>query len=133
MHLPQGIQGWAVFLTGLLIIAYRIHGIDAPRTWVEWLERQFAYTINLRFIGGITLAIALVLAYFGGTGQTMVGLLFLASVAMLALVGLGLLVFQNHVRLFIVASAEGSDMTLRVTSVLIVLAALVWALVPFFF
>jgi hypothetical protein len=132
MQLPQGIIGWTVFGTGLLLTLYRVHGIDAPRAWVEWVERQFAYAINLRFVGGILLIAAGVLGYFGGRQETILGTLFMFCIAILALVGLGLLLLQNHVRHIIFASAESSDTMLRITSIIFVLIAMGIAIAPFF-
>ncbi len=132
MQIPQGIMGWTVFATGLLIVSYRIHGIDAPRQWVEWIERQFVYAINLRFLGGILLAVAIGLVYIGGMSQDLLGLLFLLSVALLAIVGIGLLLLQNHLRHIIFATAESSDAMIRWMSVGIVVAGLGLMLAPFF-
>lgn len=132
MHLPQGIMGWTVFATGLLLTLYRVHGIDAPRPWVESVERQFTYIINLRFLGGILLAAAIVLGYFGGRSETLLGLLFMLCIAILALLGFGLLLLQNHVRHFIFASAESSDAMLRITSIIFVVVTMCVTLAPFF-
>jgi hypothetical protein len=134
MHLPQGIAGWIVFAAGLLIVAYRIHGIDAPRTWIEWVERQFSAIIPMRFVGGGVLAATLILGYFGGKPQfTLIGMLYLFSLALFAFIGLGLLVYQNHLRHFVFASAESSDKMLRFSSIGFVLLGLAMALLPFFY
>lgn len=133
MQLPQGIMGWTVFAVGLLIVAYRVHGIDAPRAWVEWIERQFVYMINLRFIGGIMLAAAIALGYYGGTSQTIIGTLFMFCIVVLAVIGLGLLLLQNHVRHVIFATAEASDAMIRWTSVGIVLLGVGLMFAPFYY
>lgn len=132
MQIPQGIMGWTVFTTGLLIVSYRLHGIDAPRAWVEWIERQFVYAINLRFIGGILLVAAVVLGYAGGMSEDLLGFLFALCIAALAIAGLGLLLLQNHLRHIIFATAESSDAMIRWTSVAIVLVGLLLMLAPFF-
>jgi hypothetical protein len=132
MHLPQGIMGWTVFATGLMLTLYRVHGIDAPRSWVEWVERQFTYIINLRFVGGILLIAAGTLGYLGGRSETLLGLLFMLCIAILALTGIGLLLLQNHMRHIIFASAESSDTMLRVSSIIFVLVAMALAIAPFF-
>jgi hypothetical protein len=132
MQLPHNIIGWTIFGTGLLLTLYRLHGIDSPRPWVEWIERQFAYAINLRFIGGILIAAVVALGYFGGIQATAMGWLFLGCLVLLGLVGLGLLIFQNHLRHIVFASAEGSDKMLRITSIVVVIIGLGLCLAPFF-
>jgi uncharacterized protein YjeT (DUF2065 family) len=132
LHFPQGLHGWTVFATGILLIAYRIRGIDAPRAWAEWIERQFAYAINLRFIGGILLIIAALLGYYGSPTRTLLGLLFAISVAVLGVAGLALLFFQNHARHMVIATAESSDMVLRIASILTVVVGFAFVLLPFF-
>src|SRR3989344_7248558 len=135
MQIPQGVPGWTIFLTGLLIVAYRVHGIDAPRHWIEWVERQFTYIVKLRFVGGILLAIALATGYFGGIAKpspSISYLLFVICILVLAWVGMGLLVFQNHIRHIVFATAESSDRMIQISSVVIVLAGLCIALAPFF-
>jgi hypothetical protein len=132
MEIPQGIMEWTIFVTGLVIVAYRVHGIDAPRAWVEWLERQFIHAVNLRFIGGILLAAALALGYLGGTAQTLMGTIFMLCIALLAIIGLGLLLLQNHLRHIIFATAESSDSMIRWSSVAIVLVGLALMAAPFY-
>jgi hypothetical protein len=133
MQIPQGIVGWSVFATGLLIVAYRIHGIDAPRVWVETMERQFTYGMRLRYVGGILLAAALALTYFGGFPTSLLGRIFTVCVTVIGIVGMCLLFLQNHLRHLLLASAEGSDNMLRIVSIVIVLIGLGLMVAPFFF
>jgi len=133
LHLPQGIIGWTLFLSGLLIITFRIRGIDAPRQWAESIERMFVYAINLRFLGGVFFAGALTLGYFAGVQQGFLAVLFYLCLLMFLANGIGLLVFQNHLRHLIVASAESSDTKLRIMSIIIILSGLALMLAPFLF
>jgi hypothetical protein len=128
-------MGWTVFATGLLVVAYRIHGIDAPRSWIEWVERQFTYIVKLRFFGGILVVAALALAYLGGMPKSpnLLAMVFWLSLILLFALGFGLLVLQNHVRHLVLASAESSDVKLRIASIIVVLISLGWLLAPFFF
>jgi hypothetical protein len=128
-------MGWTVFATGLLVVAYRIHGIDAPRSWIEWVERQFTYIVKLRFFGGILVVAALALAYLGGMPKSpnLLVMVFWLSLILLFALGFGLLVLQNHVRHLVLASAESSDVKLRIASIIVVLISLGWLLAPFFF
>jgi uncharacterized protein YjeT (DUF2065 family) len=136
LHIPTGIMGWTIFATGLLIVSYRIHGIDSPRPWVETVERQFVHMTNLRLFGALAIIIALALAFFGGAlagVYGIIGTLFVMSLAILLLVGLGLLAFQNTLRHIVFATAEASDAIIRGMSVVIVLIGLGFMLAPFFF
>ena len=132
VHLPVGIPGWTVFVTGLLIVAYRIHGIDNPRAWAEALEHQFTTKRPLQFLGGLLLIGALALGWLGIAPGGALGWLYAFSIGMLALLGLGLAVAQNHLRLLVVATAEAEDKTIRLTSGIIVVTGLLWALAPWF-
>jgi uncharacterized protein YjeT (DUF2065 family) len=116
----------------LLLIAYRLRGIDNPRAWIEGLERRFAYATVLRFHGGILLALALVLLWFLKTPSSAVGWIAFVCWIVAAIVGLSLLALQNHARHLIIAGAESSDQLLRITSIVIVLAGLALAVLPFF-
>jgi hypothetical protein len=131
MHLPQGIAGWGVFATGLVVIAYRIHGIDAPRAWIEWVERRFVYATNVRAVGLVFLVIAALLGYFGKPVGA-IAPFFRASVALLSLVALLLIVLQNHARHIALATAEASDAKIRIGSVIVTLLGLGLALCAFF-
>lgn len=131
MQLPQGIIGWGVFAVGLLIVTYRVRGIDNPRGWIEWIERQFTYAVNLRFLGGIMLAFALALGYFGGFPQDALGWIFAVSMLIIAVVATGLLLMQNHLRHIVFATAESSDAMIRSMSVIIVLIGLGLMAAPF--
>ncbi len=132
LHFPADMIGWSVFIFGLILVAYRIHGIDAPRTWIEWMERRFTYAIPLRFIGGILLAIAASVSWFA-IPKGVLGILFIIGMAVLGLAGFGLLILQNHIRSLFFATAESSDSMIRLTSVILVLIGLGFMLAPFFF
>ena len=132
MQIPHGIEGWTIFITGLLIVGFRIHGIDAPRAWVEWVERQFTYATNLRYIGAVLVIAGAALVYFGGFSSGLLGSLFLICAALLIVIGLSMMLLQNHLRHIVFASAEGSDKMLRIMSIVIVLFGLGLALAPFF-
>ena len=133
MQIPSSFIGWSVFTTGLLIVAYRIHGIDGPRAWIEWIERQFTYSTNLRIIGAVFLLVAITLGFFGGLQAGIIGNLFVFCVTILGLVGLSLLVLQNHARHVIFATAESSDLKIRISSVIIVLIGMGLMIAPFYF
>ena len=132
LHIPQDIAAWAVFVFGMFLVAYRIHGIDAPRSWIEWVERQFTYAMNLRFYGGFLLLAVIAVLYFGRPTGTILSFLFIAGMSVLALVGLCLLLLLNHLRSLIVATAEGSDRGIRLMSVFLTLLGLGCMLAPFF-
>jgi uncharacterized protein YjeT (DUF2065 family) len=130
-HLPADIAAWCVFAFGLLLVAYRIHGIDAPRTWVEWMERRFTYAIHLRFIGGILILTSATASWFV-LPKDVIGILFTIAMAVLALAGFGLLVLQNHARALILATAESSDAMIRIMSIIVVVIGLCFMAAPFF-
>jgi hypothetical protein len=132
LHFPQGVIGWTVSAFGLLVVAYRLHGVDAPRTWIEGLERQFTYMIQLRFLGGILLLLGAAPLFFAQPDGPL-GVLFLIATAVAMLVGFGLLLFQNHVRSLVIATAEGKDMNIRIVSIIITLLGLGFMVAPFFF
>lgn len=132
LHIPQDVAAWAVFVFGALLVAYRIHGIDAPRSWIEWVERRFTYAMNLRFFGGFLLLAVIAALYLGRPTGAILSFMFIAGMSVLALVGLCLLLLQNHLRSLILATAEGSDRGIRLMSILLTLLGLGCMLAPFF-
>lgn len=132
VHLPQGVHGWTIFATGLLIVAYRVHGIDSPRAWIEWLERQFTGRRPLQLTGGIVVLAAFTLAWFAQPQSGILWWLFAFSVGLFILCGIGLVAAQNQVRMMVVATAEAADKTIRISSIAITLLGLLWALAPWF-
>ncbi len=132
LHFPQNIVGWSVFVFGLILVSYRIHGIDAPRTWIEWVERRFTYGIVLRFIGAIMM-IAAALAWYFSTPQGLLGILFVAAMSILIVVGFGLLILQNHTRSLVFATAESTDNMIRISSIIIIIIGLCFMIAPFLF
>jgi uncharacterized membrane protein len=131
MHFPSTIASWSVFGFGLLLVAFRIHGIDAPRTWIEWVERRFIYMMALRFVGAILLVLAITVLLVA-IPQGLLAPLFYTGMAALALAGFGLLFVQNHVRLLLFATAESTDMKIRVSSAILTLIGLGFMVAPFF-
>ena len=132
VQLPAGIEGWTVFGFGILIIAYRSWGVFDPRQWIEWVERQFAYETNLRFIGAFPLGIAFLLYRYAELSGTFITTLFALSVMITGLIGLGLVATPNHVRHLVMATAEVEDKWLKWVSVGIVVIGLLWTLAPWF-
>lgn len=122
--LPQGIAGWTVAAAGLLLIALRAYGAWRPRTWAEWTERQFVHAWELRVLGALLLAAALILAILAEFPQGLLRWIFPVVIAATGLLGTGLLLLQNHVRHLVLATAEGSDAGIRVGSVLVILLGL---------
>ncbi|MDD9953320.1 MAG: hypothetical protein OXR66_03220 [Candidatus Woesearchaeota archaeon] len=131
VHLPAGIAGWAVFVSGLVLIAYRVRGIDAPRAWVEWMERQFVYERNLRIIGGCLLLATLVVWWLG-SGEGTIGTIFTYCMLLFCIAGFGLLLTQNHLRLLFVATGEATDNMIKYVSIGFVVVGLLLALAPWF-
>ena len=132
VHLPSGIPGWTVFLTGLLLIAYRVHGIDAPRAWIEWVEARFTAKRTLQFAGGIIALLGVMLASLSPVPEGFVGWLFVFSIALFVTLGIALAATQNHVRMLVVATAEAEDKQIRIASIVLTVLGLLWALVPWF-
>jgi len=132
VHFPVGVQGWVIFFTGLLIVAYRIHGIDAPRSWIEAVERQFADTRKLQLIGVLLMIATLAFVYLSSTISGLLGWLYVLSCTLLFVVGTSLVVATNHVRHTVMATAEAEDKTIRLVSSITVVLGLLWALVPWF-
>jgi len=130
VQLPQGIPGWTVFGFGLLLTAYRAWAIFDPRQWIEWLERRFAYEVNLRFIGVFPLGMAVILYSNATFTGGFVNVLFALSLLTLFLVGLGLAATPNHVRHLIMATAEAEDKWIKWVSIGVVVMGLLWALAP---
>jgi uncharacterized protein YjeT (DUF2065 family) len=127
MLIPQGVNQWFVAIVGLILVLLRGWGTIKPRAWVETTERRFVESIKLRFIGGIFLAAAIAVSYFGKIEVTLIGGLFFFSVLILGILGFFLAVLQNHLRHMIIASAESSDLKLRIVSIVVVLIGLVMA------
>jgi uncharacterized protein YjeT (DUF2065 family) len=130
VHLPQGIAGWTVFCTGILIALYRIHGIDAPRAWIELIERQFTHSRAVRFAGALLAIVSAGIGYLAIAPQGAMLWLFIVSLTMLELTGLCLALAPNHAHHLVFATAEEEDTWLRVASVVIVLFGLGLALAP---
>ena len=57
LHTPT-LAGWICAVAGILFVVVSMHGISAPRPWLEWTERRFAYAMRLRFVGGGLLLLA---------------------------------------------------------------------------
>ncbi|MBR9701006.1 hypothetical protein GOV11_04030 [Candidatus Woesearchaeota archaeon] len=123
-------EGWTIFITGILIMAYRVWGIVQPRPWIEWTERQFAYITDLRYVGIVMAAFAAAAAYWGDTPSGTLGILFVASWVLLVLVGVGLAAVPNHVRLLVIATAESDEIVIRIVSIVIVIIGLLWTVAP---
>jgi|GEM_PF-4113788 len=135
IHFPEGLVGWTIFAAGLLLVAYRIRGIDAPRTWIEWVERQFTYAINLRFIGAMIIILIAPVMYLRWDSDASAILVntFRVSSLLILLTGFGLLAFQNHTRHLLFATAESSDKNIRISSGALVIIGTSMMLLPFFF
>ncbi len=132
VQLPVGVSGWTTFLFGLAIIAYRIHGIDNPRAWIEWLERRFVNVRLLQFLGALLLTVLLFIVTYGEPSQGVLGWLFISSCAAMFTVGVSLILAVNHLRHLVLATAEASDEHVRIVSIVITLIGLLWALLPWF-
>ncbi len=133
LHVPASLEEWTVFFTGLLIIAYHIHGIDGPRAWVEYIERRFSSLNYLRYSGSIMLVAGIIIAYYGNLYNTIIGALFVMGVFVICVIGFTLLVSPNHIRHLIIATAELDDKWIRISSIILVLLGLLWALAPWWF
>lgn len=128
VQIPAGVEGWSVFFTGLLIVAYRVHGIDSPREWIGWLEARFTDMRTLQFIGAVLIAMAASLIYHGD----LAGWLFAFSVALLGIIGFGLLFATNHMRMLVLATAEADDKHIRIVSIVVTIIGMIWMLIPWF-
>lgn len=124
-YIPAGILEWTFGIFGLFLIIVSIWGMKTPRAWIEWIERRFTYTTNLHAIGLLILLGAGTIYYFAGSlALTLNEALFLLVVEIMATSGLGLLFFQNHLRHIVIATAEWSDLKIKLACIVAILAGL---------
>jgi hypothetical protein len=133
VQIPQGVVGWEVFIFGLIIIGFRAAAIFQPRSWVEWVERQFIYKKQMQLIGFICFAIAITLPFFGEITISLLGLLFFLSILFLFLLGPLLIFARNIPRTYFVAESEMDDNSIKYISIGTTVLGLLWALAPWFF
>lgn len=128
--IPQSIAEWTVILTGLLIIALRVWGIKQPRQWIEWAEAQFVHVRSLRVIGITLLLIGISSWILADFPEGFLGALYIFSLGFLIVLGFMFAVTQNHLRLFVMATAESDDKWIRISSIITSLAGILILLVP---
>ena len=133
VHLPQGLIGWVTVWCGLVIVAVHARGIDAPRSWIEWIERRFAYSMRMRFIGGAQFALAATAWWLlrAETGATI--RVARPAIGVIALAGLAMFIAQNPARHLVIAVAEQDDILVRTLAILATLAGVALIVMPFLF
>lgn len=130
LHLPT-FAGWICAVAGLLFVVSSAHGMAAPRPWLEWVERRFAYVVRMRFVGGALLLLAGGSLFFLPADGTLIAKLALAGLTILCIVAVGLLALQDHLRHLLIATAEQNDIVVRIIASLITLAGIAMLVLPF--
>lgn len=130
-HFPAGLVSWISVACGVTIILAYMRGIDEPRPWIEWIERRFAYSVRMRFIGGTQFALALLGWWLVRFETSTMGRLTQFALVVVALSGFAMLAVQNPARHLAIALAEQNDWAIRAVTIAMTLFGLALVVVPF--
>jgi len=130
LHTPT-LAGWICAVAGILFVVVSMHGISAPRPWLEWTERRFAYAMRLRFVGGGLLLLAGGAIFLLPADGSLVAQLALGALTIFCIAAFGLLAAQNLARHLVIAVAEQNDIVVRILAGLITMSGIALATVPF--
>lgn len=130
-HFPAGLASWISVACGVAIILAYMRGIDEPRPWIEWIERRFAYSVRMRFIGGVQFALALLGWWLVRFEMSTVGRLTQFALIIVGFSGLAMLAAQNPARHLAIALAEQNDWVIRTVAIAVTLLGLALVVAPF--